>query len=281
MKRETLFSKLFSKLPVKLPGAERDQGSGKSKYGISELKLAFFICDWNRANIISDVFAEKKIGFHFIIKASGTASSEILDLLGLGAGDKAVVTCLEKPGMAPVLLKEVRERLGSRGPGVGIAFTIPLSGINSPILRVFRQPPEEAGAAPQEDTFGNPPGNYGRFNSGNDRRNPQWSSHSMILSVINRDYTDELMNAARKAGATGGTVINARSQTRGGGVKYFDIFVQEERELVIILAGRGKKDAIMQEINEVCGITSKAQGIVVSLPVDSVMSLGFDQTSNF
>ncbi len=56
-------------------------------------------------------------------------------------------------------------------------------------------------------------------------------------------------------------------------MKFWKISVQEEREVVIILAGKEDKLAIMQEIGKKCGMQSKAQGIVMSLPVDSVVGL--------
>ena len=49
--------------------------------------------------------------------------------------------------------------------------------------------------------------------------------------------------------------------------------MQEEREVVIILATKEDKLAIMQEIGRKCGMQSKAQGVVMSLPVDGIVGL--------
>ena len=101
-------------------------------------------------------------------------------------------------------------------------------------------------------------------------------SHDLILSIVNQGYSDELMNTARAAGATGGTIINARGQAHEGAVKFFGVSVQDEKEIVIILTSREKKVPIMRAICEAHGMNSKSQGIVFSLPVDDVLGLSFD-----
>jgi nitrogen regulatory protein PII len=224
------------------------------------MKILVFIVDWSKINVISSVFEQENVRFHFISKGRGTASSEILDLLGIGASDKAVIICLEQEVMVPVLLKEVRRKLGFHSPGAGIAFTIPLSGINNPILNVFKESIHknekislETGAAKMSDT-----------------------KHDLIISIINQGYSDEFMAAAREAGATGGTVLNARGLAHKGPVKFFGVSVQEEREIIIILTSREKKAHIMQAVSQAYGITTQAVGIIFSVPVDHVMGLSFE-----
>ena len=251
------FSRLFSRLPVKLPGAGHHGSAHDPKSGISDLKLVFFIVDWDRLKVISEVFEKDDVGFHFISKGSGTASSEVLHLLGIGASDKAVVICLEQPTMVPILLQGVRKKLGFNSPGAGIAFTVPLSGINGPILRVFNQPDKNAAAEATPSGHKHHSGEY---------------ANELIVSVVNQGCCDELMNTARKVGALGGTVLNARGRS-GSAVKLFGISVQDEKELILILSNREKREPIMRAIYQAHGQDSHAQGIVFSMPVDNVMSL--------
>ncbi|HCC37533.1 MAG TPA: hypothetical protein DEQ14_07910 [Treponema sp.] len=231
------------------------------------LKFIFFIVDWNRSHVIFDVFDEEKVRFHFVTKGRGTASSEVLDILGIGAGEKAVIMCLEQSVLVPVLLKEVRKKLGFHSPGAGIAFTIPLSAINDPVLLVFKQSIHKNQKIAEELDV----------RSGGEGENmANELTHDLIVSIVNQGYSDELMNTAREAGATGGTVLNARGQAHEGAVKFFGISVQDEKELIIILTSREKKVGIMRALCETHGLNSKAQGIVFSLPVDDVMGLSFE-----
>jgi len=263
MGKRSLLSKIFDRLPNQQQNA---QAPKIPPVHAPSLKLIFFIVDWHHANIVSNVFVEEKVRFHFISKGRGTASSEILDLLGIGADDKAVITCLEQAVGVPVLMKEVRKILKPyASTGAGIAFTVPLSAINDPVLLIFKQSifkNENVAAMSAAGSEG--------VNMANE------FSHDLILAVVNQGCSDALMNTARTAGATGGTIINARGQAHRGAVKFFGVSVQDEKELVLILTTREMKVPIMQAICEAHGLNSEAQGIVFSMPVDDVLGLSFD-----
>ncbi|MDR1909283.1 MAG: hypothetical protein LBQ35_05150 [Spirochaetaceae bacterium] len=92
----------------------------------------------------------------------------------------------------------------------------------------------------------------------------------LIVAVVNKGYSDELITAAREAGARGGTIINARGMTHEGPVRFFGISVQEEKEIIIILAAREQKLPIMQALSNNFGLNTEAEGFVFSLPVDAV-----------
>ena len=222
------------------------------------LNALVFMVDWPIFQPIFSVFEQEKVPLYFIHKGRGTATSEFTDLLGIGATEKAVILCIEQPVRIPVLMTEIRKKIGVNRPGAGVAFTIPLSAINNPILRAF-SPVEEPDRV--------------------DRRSGGFPN-ALIYSVINRGYSDEFMNTARKAGASGGTVLSARYKALDGAVKFFGISVQEEREIIFILTSKGKKDAIMQAVSTAHGLDSKAQGLIFSLPVDRAMSLSFVQEFN-
>ena len=95
-------------------------------------------------------------------------------------------------------------------------------------------------------------------------------THDLIIAVVNQGYSEDLVNNAREAGASGGTVINARAQAYEGMVNFFGISVQAEKEVILMLVDREKKLSIMQDISQMYGLNSKANGIVFSLPVDEV-----------
>jgi nitrogen regulatory protein PII len=266
MAKEPLLSKLFSRRLSR--NAAQNQ-----KSETPTLKFIFFIVDWHQAPVIYNVFEEEKVRFHFVSKGRGTANSEVLDILGIGVGDKAVISCLEQAVLVPVLFKEVRKKLGFHSPGAGIAFTIPLSAINDPVLLVFKQSIHKNEKIAIEQGLKNS-GDFYSDGSGGNMANER--SHDLIMSIVNQGYSDELMNTAREAGASGGTVLNARGQAHEGAVKFFGISVQDEKEILLILSSREKKASIMQAICEAHGLNTKAQAIVFSLPVDDVMGMSFE-----
>ena len=191
------------------------------------LKCVIFIVDWEKSKGISEIFERTNVRFHFIAKGKGTASSEILNMLGIGSSDKAVFFCLEQDKMTPVLLKEVGNKF-MHTPGTGIGFTIPLSGINTPVLRVFKE-------SVAKDIK-----NFAEKETANMNAEIKYE---LVVAVVNKGYSDEFMAVAREAGARGGTVINSRGLIHQGPVKFFGISVQEEKEIITILTNKAHKTA--------------------------------------
>ena len=98
-------------------------------------------------------------------------------------------------------------------------------------------------------------------------------TNDLILAVVNHGYSDDLVSCAREAGASGGTIINARAQAHEWVVNFFGISTQEEKDIILLLVNRDKKVSIMKTLSETHGLNSKAKGIVFSLPVDGVMGM--------
>ena len=269
MAKKARFKTFIKDLRANFSDTGQTQNAGITQPERPELKLLIFIIDWNQAHVASDILVEEHVRFHFVSKSMGTASSEILDLLGIGAGDKAMVICLEEITRIPLLIKEVRRILKFTSSSARIAFTIPLSAINDPILLLFKKKithNHEKSAAASVNT-------HSIGEGGNMEKE---ISHDLILAIVNQGYSDELMNTAREAGASGGTVINARGQAHEGAVKFFGVSVQDEKEIIFLLTSREKKLPIMRAISETHGLNSKAHGIVFSLPVDDVVGISFD-----
>ena len=97
--------------------------------------------------------------------------------------------------------------------------------------------------------------------------------HELIISIFNRGYSDTVMDAAKKAGARGGTVLNARGTGSHEVEKFFGITIQPEKEMVLILVDKELRNAVMQAIVKAAGLNSAGQGISFSLPVSDVLGL--------
>jgi hypothetical protein len=75
MAKKSFISALLSKLPGKKSSAKQSTESAQTPpVETTKLKLVFFIVDWQRANVVSNVCVEEKVRFHFISKAKGTAN---------------------------------------------------------------------------------------------------------------------------------------------------------------------------------------------------------------
>lgn len=204
-----------------------------------------------------ELFKEGDVPMQYVFHAQGTASSEIMDMLGLGGIEKNILMCMMPKFFADKMLKKLQKKLHLGVPNSGIAFTIPMSSGSAQMLKMVEilQPDGE------------------RTDSGKDGAEMAESEYSMVMAIVNQGFSEEVMDAAKPMGATGGTVFHSRRVGNENKRKFWGISVQQEREVVMILARKEDKLAIMQAIGKKCGVQSKAQGIVLSLPVDGTAGM--------
>lgn len=81
------------------------------------------------------------------------------------------------------------------------------------------------------------------------------------------------MNAARSAGARGGTVMHARGTADEEVQKFFNIPLQPEKELVMIIVKSDIRDSVLQHLYKEVGLDTPARGIAFSMPADKAVGL--------
>ena len=98
-------------------------------------------------------------------------------------------------------------------------------------------------------------------------------NHEVILCIVNAGFSDAVMDAAKEFGARGGTVLRARGTANSEAEKLFNIVVQPEKEVVMILVDVAIRDDILHALYRAVGLNTPGQGIAFSLPVDQVVGL--------
>ena len=98
-------------------------------------------------------------------------------------------------------------------------------------------------------------------------------NHEAIFCIVNSGYSELVMDAAKKLGARGGTVINARGTASKDAEKFFNITIEPEKEIVMILVPSAIKDDVLHALYQEAGLDTPGQGIAFALPVDSVVGL--------
>jgi nitrogen regulatory protein PII len=105
--------------------------------------------------------------------------------------------------------------------------------------------------------------------------------HEVILCIVNSGFSDEVMDAAREFGAKGGTVIRARGTANAEAEKIFNIAIQPEKEIVMILVESKIKNDILHALYREVGLNTPGQGIAFTMPVESVVGLtAFEEEQN-
>lgn len=193
---------------------------------------------------------------------NGTAHEKKLALLGIEKTDKAIL-------LSPVTgsaLKEIIHLLTVKMkidlPDRGVAMAIPMSGIGgAKTLEYFKGESNENEEITQ--------------NTDNKTEEKEMeSTHELIMAIYEKGYTDLVMDAAREAGARGGTTIRAKG-TGAGAEKFFGLSLAEEKEIVLIVSDTNQKKEIMKAIMQKAGIDSKAHALVFSLPVSETAGFRF------
>ena len=97
--------------------------------------------------------------------------------------------------------------------------------------------------------------------------------HEVIFCIVNAGFSDVVMDAAKEFGARGGTVIHARGTANSEAEKLYQITVQPEKDIVLLLVPAKIKDKVLHAIYKNAGQQTEAQGIAFSLPVSDVAGL--------
>ena len=90
----------------------------------------------------------------------------------------------------------------------------------------------------------------------------------LIVAIVNRGFSDLVMDAARAAGASGGTILHGRGTGVHEAEQFFGIAIQPEKEIVLILTRSDERRKIMAAIAEGAGLNTQGKGLTFSLPVD-------------
>lgn len=102
--------------------------------------------------------------------------------------------------------------------------------------------------------------------------------HEAIFCIVNSGFSEAVMDAAKKLGARGGTVINARGTASKEAESFFHITIQPEKEIVMIIIPSAIKDDVLHALYKEVGLDSAGQGIAFAMPVDSVVGISDSPT---
>lgn len=98
-------------------------------------------------------------------------------------------------------------------------------------------------------------------------------NNELIVAIVNRGYADDVMEAAREAGARGGTILHARGAGTEAQDRFYGITIQSEKEVVLLVVEQAHKAAIMKAICAKAGLKQEGRGLVFSLPVEDAVGM--------
>lgn len=108
----------------------------------------------------------------------------------------------------------------------------------------------------------------------NVRRDQMQSGYELISVIVNVGFADDVMAIARKAGAKGGTIINAHGTGTEEDVKFFGITLVPEKEMLFIVAEKNNSSNILKAINSIPNMCKPGGGIMFNMDVEQFVVLG-------
>lgn len=212
--------------------------------------LLISIVERGSGNKLNKLYWENQVYVSLRCEGTGTATSEIMDILGLGSSEKDILISTATAAAAGALL----ERLDGEQlvPGRGIAFSLPLTALSSLVAAFVGLVTKTEKESDME----------------------QQQKHSLILVTVNQGFTETVMDTARKAGARGGTIIRARwagdesfAQARG------ITTLQAEKEIIFIVVPKEIRGNVMDAVTRAHGIHSEAGAMVCAMGIEQLAHL--------
>ena len=186
--------------------------------------------------------------FNTLMHGEGTASKGILDFLGLMKTEKNILLSIIPDVLEKSIIKYLRDEIKIQTLGKGVAFVVPLSSSSKYVLETFEKR--------------------------NGEKMERSAEYHLIVSIVSEGNAEKVMNAAKKGGANGGTLIKGRG-LGGRTLKFFNFTVEPEKDVVLIVCKDADKQKIMNAILDKNGMNSDSKGMCFSLPVDS--TIGIDE----
>ena len=212
------------------------------------MKLLFIIADYEKK--IEKIINKFKLPFNTITYGSGTASQSMLDFFGLVETEKYISMSIIPDIMENKIFSKLDEDLKLKEIGNGIAFTVPLSSSSKYVRDAFKKKEGDK----MEEKKSN-------------------KKYHLIMAVVADGYADKVMNAAKKCGANGGTLIKGRELGGKNSFKIFNMTMEPEKDIVLIVCPEKDKNKIMETILEKTGIKTDGKGVCISLPIDTTLGL--------
>jgi len=209
------------------------------------LKLLFVISNSEQSlKLLTNKFS---LPFNLVSHGEGTASQSILDFLGLSKTEKIIFSSIITSYQEKEILNYIKKEMKIKEIGRGVAFTVPISSSPQYIQEAFKE------------------------KEGIKMKNSR--EYHLLVTIVIEGFAEKVMAVAKKCGANGGTLINGRQMGNKSGFKFFNVQVEPEKDIILIVCNNNVKNKIMEGILDNYGANTDAKAMCISLPIDNAIGL--------
>lgn len=212
--------------------------------------LLLTIVEKGKDNKVREYLKNQKVTFSVLLYAYGTASSSLLDYFGLDETRKSLILSVIPQHIEAQILYDFQEQLRFHEPGEGVACTISMTSASRYLCNINSNNKKKVGIIMKQE-----------------------KQYELIMLIVSEGYATLAMDAAKKVGAMGGTLIHGRGLGTKEATKFLNITIEPEKDIVLIIAEKDMKQKIMQEITEKVGLSKEGRGVLFSCPVDKAVGL--------
>ena len=222
-------------------------------------RMVLIITNHEYRRKLEQTFQNFRIPIYYQCQGHGTAPSEMLDIFGLSGSSRLLTIGLLPKFLVRDLLDALQQRIPLHKRGGGIVLTIPITGLQRPLLQLMNDQLRETIEQKIEERVCS---EMSDMQTG--------AGYAAIWVELSNGYSRAVLPGQHRsaAGQQQGRRQNSERISRKLGIS-----MQEEEEFVVIVTPREKKAAVMNAISDACGLRTDAHGIILSLPVDEVIGL--------
>ena len=218
---------------------------------VVKTKLLITIADKDRIDRIVKLYKKNNITYSCSVSGVGTASNSLLSYFGLDEIKKNVVLTVIPELLETKLMYELHNKLEIYKPGNGICFSLGITSASRYLSNVYKDLTIEKEEYSMENE----------------------KEYELIVLIVSEGYASVAMDAAKRVGASGGTLINGIGLGTKEATKFLGITIEPEKDVVLILVEKEEKRKVMEEITDKVGLSKEGRGICFSMPVDNVVGL--------
>lgn len=218
-----------------------------------KIMALFSIVEQGKGKKLVKALSGLNVRINFQTVGYGTAPTEMMDIFGLGTKDKDVVISLGAEDNIKDMMAHFGEIFQSHSKFGGLMIVLDVVAAGRVLSEIL---------------------NYNSQNIEKETVKMKNEHHNnLILISVNEGFGESVMQVARKAGATGGTVIKGRLADIEQFAEFVQTDIDGEREMLFILAPEKVSKQIMEDVNSEFGITSEANGIIFALPTEKAFKI--------
>ena len=93
---------------------------------------------------------------------------------------------------------------------------------------------------------------------------------TLIITIVMEGFSSRVIDAGKSAGAEGATVLQGRGTSIHENESFLGVNIQPGKEIVLIVAKKLHRKAVMKEIVRVCNLSTEGKGLTFSVPIDEL-----------